>query len=228
MFLIVYSSTQYSEAESILLSAILSTAKKRNYPQYTYLRTPGVFKARPDLLRYMECLQLLGRIDDILGQGPTGLPKGFKFDRLAAAQEVIELWKGEWDRWNSLVAYIKDKPPCEPGLERFEEGQSESMLSLLLTNGIVGHVLTRVVYKTAYCFGLLKDFNMELKIHSALLRQTRWRRGRRGGWYDRMALIYMTHMGGGDANLKKARDIVLEGLEDKLVHLGMFCIQLEP
>ena len=125
MLLIVHSSTQYSEAESILLSAILSTAKKRNYPKYTYLRTPGVFKTRPDLLRYMECLQLLSRIDEILGQGPTGLPKGVKFDRLTAAQEVVALWKREWDRWNSLVAYIKDKPPCEPGLERFEEGEFE-------------------------------------------------------------------------------------------------------
>lgn len=87
---------------------------------------------------------------------------------------------------------------------------------------MLGHVLTRLVYKAAYCFGLLKDFSMELKIRTALLRQTRWRRGRRGSWYDRMALIHMTHMGGGDANLKKARDILLEGLEDKLVHLGMF------
>lgn len=219
-------STQYSESESILLSAILATSRKRNFPKYTYLRTPDVFKTRADMLRYMECLQLLGRIDDVLGQGPSRPPSGVKFDRLEAAQEVIQLWKEKWDRWNSLVTYSKDKPPCERGLERFEEGEPDKIFIIVtrLLIHFLGHVLTRAVYKAAYCFGLLKDYEMELKLRAALLRQTRWRRGRRGGWYDRMALVYMRHMGGGDANLNKARDILLEGLNDKLVHLGMLRI----
>ncbi|KAG9087418.1 Cleavage polyadenylation factor subunit clp1 [Ceratobasidium sp. 370] len=200
--LVYFRSTQYSESESILLSAILATARKRNYPKYEYRRTPDVFETRVDMLRYMESLQLLGEIDILLGEGPT--PAGVKHDRLKAAQEVIERWKLIWDRWNSLVAYLKDKPPRDRGLERFEDG----------------HILTRVVYKAAHCFGLLKDYDMELKLHTALIRQTRWRRGKRGGWYDRMALVYTRYMGGGDGNLNKARDILLEGLNDELVHLG--------
>ncbi|KAG8746873.1 hypothetical protein FRC10_003395 [Ceratobasidium sp. 414] len=202
--LVYFRSTQYSESESILLSAILATARKRNYPKYEYRRTADVFKTRADMLRYMESLQVLGEIDILLGEGPTGPVAGIKYDRLKAVQEVIERWKLIWDRWNSLVTYFKDKPPCDRGLERFEDG----------------HILTRVVYKAAHCFGLLKDYNMELKLCAALIRQTRWRRGKRGGWYDRMALVYTRYMGGGDDNLNKARDILLEGLDDKLVHLG--------
>ncbi|KAG8722482.1 hypothetical protein FRC08_001537 [Ceratobasidium sp. 394] len=202
--LVYFRSTQYSESESILLSAILATARKRNYPKYEYRRTADVFKTRADMLRYMESLQLLGEIDLLLGEGPTDPAAGPKHDRLKAAQEVIERWKLIWDRWNSLVIYFKDKPPCDRGLERFEDG----------------HILTRVVYKAAHCFGLLKDYDMELKLRAALIRQTRWRRGKRGGWYDRMALVYTRYMDGGDDNLSKARDILLEGLNDKLVHLG--------
>jgi Fanconi-associated nuclease 1 len=62
---------------------------------------------------------------------------------------------------------------------------------------------------------------MELKLCFALVRQTRWQRSRRGGWYDRIALIYTKYMGGGDKNLKKARDVLLEALGDELVNIGM-------
>jgi hypothetical protein len=71
----------------------------------------------------MESLQLLGEIDVMLGGGPVGLPAGIKYNSLEAAQEVIERWKSIWDRWNSLVTYFKDKPPCDRGLERFEDGE---------------------------------------------------------------------------------------------------------
>ncbi|KAG8694499.1 hypothetical protein FRC09_009804, partial [Ceratobasidium sp. 395] len=197
-------STQYSESESILLSAILATAQKRNYPKYEYRRTADIFRTRADMLRYMESLQLLNEIDVLLGEGPIATPASVKIDRLQAAREVIKRWKLIWDRWNTLVAYFQDKPPCDRGLERFEDG----------------HILTRVVYKAAHCFGLLKEYGMELKLRTALLRQTRWRRGKRGGWYDRIALVYTRYMGGGDDNLKMARDILIQGLNDKHVHLG--------
>ncbi|KAG9128348.1 hypothetical protein FRC07_000461 [Ceratobasidium sp. 392] len=202
--LVYFRSTQYSESESILLAAILTTAQKRNYPKYEFRRTADIFKTRIDLLRYMEALQLMDEIENLLGEGPNGLPAGIKPDRLKAAQEVVERWKRTWDRWKSLVTYFQDKPLCERGLERFEEG----------------HILTRLVYKAVHCFSLLKEYEMELKLLCALVRQKRWRRGKRGGWYDRMALIYTRYMGGGDDNLNKARDVLIEGLNDKLVHLG--------
>ncbi|QRV87386.1 mRNA cleavage and polyadenylation factor CLP1 [Ceratobasidium sp. AG-Ba] len=202
--IVYFRSTQYSESESIMLSAILATSQMRNYPLYDYRRTTDIFKTRADMIRYTDSLRLQGEIDDILGEGPAGWVAGVKYDRLEAARQVIGRWKQIWDRWNTLVTYFKDKPPCDRGLERFEDG----------------HILTRIVSKAAHCFGLLKDYDMELKLREALVRQTRWRRGKRGGWYDRIALVYTRYMGGGDANLKKARDVLLEALGDKLVNIG--------
>lgn len=199
---VYFRTTEYSESDSIMLSAILANTGKRNYPKYEYKRTTDVFETRTDVLQYMKTSELLNQVDSI--QEGVGQPSGEKFDRLEAAQEVIKIWKGQCDRWNSLVTYLKDKSRRQRGLERFEEG----------------YLLTRLAYKAADCFGRLKKFDMELKLLGALLRQTRWRRSKRGRWYDRMALIYHRHMGGGDANLYKARDTLLEGLKDDLVHIG--------
>ncbi|CAE6523617.1 unnamed protein product [Rhizoctonia solani] len=199
---VYFRSTEQSEANSIMLSAILSLSGKRNYPAYEYKRTADVFPTRTDLLRYLEISLLLNEIENILAG--VGQPQGAKFDRQKASQDVVNIWQNHRDRWNSLVAYLKDKSHRERGLERFEEG----------------YLLTRLAYKTAECFGTLKEFDMEAKLLEALLRQTRWRRSKRGRWYDRIALIYTKYMGGGDANLRKARDYLLMGLKDDLVSVG--------
>ncbi|KAL5636850.1 hypothetical protein ACGC1H_000726 [Rhizoctonia solani] len=199
---VYFRSTEQSEANSIMLSAILSLSGKRDYPRYKYKRTSDIFPTRTDLLRYMEISLLLNEVENLLaGVGP---PQGAKFDRLKASQSIINIWETHWDRWNLLVAYLKDKSHRERGLERFEEG----------------YLLTRLAYKAAECFGALKKYDMESKLLVALLRQTRWRRSKRGRWYDRLALIYTRYMGGGDANLRQAREYLLTGLNDDLVSIG--------
>ncbi|CAE6399184.1 unnamed protein product [Rhizoctonia solani] len=199
---VYFRSTEQSEANSIMLSAILSLSGKRNYPTYEYKRTGDVFPTRTDLLRFIEVSLLLNEVENLLAG--VGLPRGVKFDRLKASQDVIDIWETHRDRWNSLVAYLKDKAHRERGLERFEEG----------------YLLTRLAYKAADCFGALKQYDLEAKLLEALLRQTRWRRGKRGHWYDRLALIYTRYMGGGDANLRQAREYLLTALQDDLVSIG--------
>ncbi|KAH7343716.1 hypothetical protein B0J17DRAFT_643633 [Rhizoctonia solani] len=199
---IYFRSTEQSEANSIMLSAILSLSGKRNYPAYEYKRTTDIFPTRVDLLRYMEISLLLSEVENILAG--AGQPQGAKFDGLKASQDVLNIWETHQDRWNILVAYLKDKSHRERGLERFEEG----------------YLLTRLAYKAAECFGKLKNFGAEAKLLVALLRQTRWRRSKRGRWYDRLALIYTHYMGGGEANLRHAREYLLTGLEDELVSIG--------
>lgn len=73
-----------------------------------------------------------------------------------------------------------------------------------------------------------------------LLAQSRWRRGKRGAWYDRLALILMHHkakaarqgiltdVDGTDEKvndeeqvLRKAMEVILRGLHDEDTHIGM-------
>jgi fanconi-associated nuclease 1 len=67
---------------------------------------------------------------------------------------------------------------------------------------------------------MLKEYDEENKILRALLAQSRWRRGRRGIWYDRIALILMNHRGKSTEAKWEALDVVKEALEDPYTHLG--------
>jgi len=80
--------------------------------------------------------------------------------------------------------------------------------------------LTRAVCKGTYALGVLKKHSKELEILEALLAQRRWRRGRRGRWYERRALILMTHCGKSEQTLHTAYQAVTEALLDDDTHIG--------
>jgi len=83
-----------------------------------------------------------------------------------------------------------------------------------------GHVLTRIVQKGADAFGTLKQYDHELDVLEALLNQRRWRRGRRGKWYDRRALILTRYCDKSPETLRRAVRGLLDSLNDRDVHLG--------
>ena len=88
----------------------------------------------------------------------------------------------------------------------------------------------------ATAYGKLKDFDREISLLQELLAQRRWRRGKRGAWYDRWALVLMHHVvrtkhevNGEQVALSKeeqkkvlrnAMDVVIEGLHDDDTHIG--------
>lgn len=75
--------------------------------------------------------------------------------------------------------------------------------------------------KGANALGTLKEHEYELEVLEALLSQIRWRRGRRGRWYDRRALILMTHYPKHDLDIaERARQGVIDALCDDDTHIG--------
>jgi Fanconi-associated nuclease 1 len=48
----------------------------------------------------------------------------------------------------------------------------------------------------------------------------KWRRGKRGAWYDRLALILMNHYGGDLDKKREAVEVCLDALEDNDTHLS--------
>ncbi|KAA1469402.1 hypothetical protein DENSPDRAFT_816316 [Dentipellis sp. KUC8613] len=119
------------------------------------------------------------------------------------AHVITKKFREVFDEWKALVA-VKPEEDCRtPGLERFD----------------AGHVLTRIVHKGADALGWLKKYDEELDVLEQLLAQTRWRRGRRGRWHERRALILTTHMPHTKVNYERAYVAVIEGLEDPDTHL---------
>lgn len=83
-----------------------------------------------------------------------------------------------------------------------------------------GYVLTRIVQKGAEALGILKEYDRELEVLENLLNQRRWRRGRRGKWYDRRALVLTRYCDKSPETLRCAVRGLLDALNDRDTHLG--------
>ena len=123
---------------------------------------------------------------------------------MQAARQVKVIYESVRTQWDELVAEEGHGEARKNGLERFH----------------CGHVLTRIVCKGSYALGILKEFDAELEVLEALLQQRRWRRGRRGRWYERRALIHMTYMEKTRPVYQTAYDGVWQALEDEDTHIG--------
>jgi fanconi-associated nuclease 1 len=58
----------------------------------------------------------------------------------------------------------------------------------------VGWVYTRLVFKGAYVLSRFHDYEREWEVLAELLDQKLFRRGRRGEWWERRALIEVPHL----------------------------------
>lgn len=85
---------------------------------------------------------------------------------------------------------------------------------------IIGHVLTRIICKGSAALGTLGEHERELEVLEALLAQNRWRRGQRGKWYERRALILTTYLPKDEETTERALDAVIEALVDPDTHIG--------
>ncbi|KAI3621492.1 coiled-coil domain-containing protein mtmr15 [Moniliophthora roreri] len=115
-------------------------------------------------------------------------------------------------RWEACLAAERAKSEEErrPELERFSSG----------------YIYTRLMYKAAEAMGPLKRYEEEFALLQKLLSQKYWRRGKRGEWYQRRALIqetYLSKRGGKKTKdkvvLTEAWEGLMEALEDDDTHL---------
>lgn len=148
-----------------LLPLILSNTRADNpshriYPKYTATRTNTIFQTREGLLAYERALEQEKEVDDALAS-PS---------RKEGAWKAIVVLRAVIVRWEELLDKVVDGPTANDldarvgALERFEEG----------------HVLTRVVYKGASAYGIVKQYPQEEAVLRSLLYQNKWRKGRRG------------------------------------------------
>ncbi|KAF8337884.1 VRR-NUC domain-containing protein [Cantharellus anzutake] len=190
-FNLVYFRCTEMSSNSLLLPLILSKSRRRHYPPCDAKRTPNIFRNRDALLNYEEALRLEEEMDNILGHP---LLEGEKpVTRVLQAKALYDSLHGKWQQ------LCKDQNESAQGpfaLERFEEG----------------HVLTRIMYKGADALAKLHMYAEEAALLTELLSQKRWRRGKRGLWYDRLALVYMKHQ----SEPRKALQVVVNGLQDPL------------
>ncbi|KAK0463511.1 VRR-NUC domain-containing protein [Desarmillaria tabescens] len=226
----------------IFLPSLLSEFKKRIYPKYNATRTGQIWESRDAFLQYEEALHFEAELEAILeSEGkelrasttpkrgtatPGKTPRPCKADtdeemddvndgeELSPQQMVAKAVREKvmntiLPRWRLCVAVkraVKKEVLGEdprPGLDRFEPG----------------YIYTRMVEKYARALGQLKEYEAEVETLGELLDQRFWRRGKRGSWYDRRALVEITYLSKVEGKKSKSRPklrIAMEHLKDAL------------
>lgn len=231
--LIYFRCTQYTP--DILIPSILSRARRRTFHPYACARNSDIWPTRAALLEYERALELEAQVDALnspltsnrarsrsrslssrlTSEPPLKSEAGLtsknslleddgdvkESQRARCAREVLAIFEVAYDEWKALGDGNCDPRPR--GLERFDRG----------------YVLTRIVQKGAEALGIVKEYDRELEVLEDLLNQRRWRRGRRGKWYDRRALVLTRYCDKSPETLRRAVRGLLDSLNDRDTHL---------
>ncbi|GJJ12411.1 hypothetical protein Clacol_006653 [Clathrus columnatus] len=188
---------------SLFLPALLNAFKKRLHASPNYVRTGDVFPSRQIFLDFREALVLEAQLSEILKGDPSSMNNldedlNKVAPNLRKAQSTKKILEVAYSSWKAII------PTEDPDVTRslFDRFRYE-------------HVLARIMDRSSEALGTLKEYNFLVEILESLLKQRRWGVGHRGAWYDRLALIYMTHMGNDVEVLTKAMEIVQCGLKDE-------------
>lgn len=229
LHLLYYRSVSYSE--KTLTQAVLSRFKIRNYPSYAVKRSFTIFADRRALVDYEEALILERRMEEYLGEAldpsRASTRKFTKEDRDRGLREGLKLFEECYPRWQALVkeAQAKDAEMEEeqkPALDSdgIPEEAPDDRLTYYRKRFLSGWPLTRVVWKGTTILARLHEYDREASILKDLLGQSCFRRGKRGEWYDRLALVTMHHLKGDKDELREeALALCKEGLAHPWTHL---------
>ncbi|GAA5840395.1 hypothetical protein JCM11251_006549 [Rhodosporidiobolus azoricus] len=197
---LIYHRTSYTAVStSALTSSLLARFGKRRYPTYTVSRSFSIFPSREVLLRFERAVETERQLEECLdGAWAAGLQLGKrkqgekegKEERLDRYRRGVEIWEGGGveAEWRGLCEEAEREMKCQ-------EDDEEKRLLYYRRRFHPGWPLSRAAYKAAGCYAKLGQHTREASILRHLLSQTSFRRGKRGDWYDRLALILMKYPG---------------------------------
>ncbi|WWC86489.1 uncharacterized protein L201_001366 [Kwoniella dendrophila CBS 6074] len=214
-----------SDGASLMLPSILVSSHKRRYPNYGSPTRSLIWLNRDELLIWERAVGWETKVSDALGEnwqeqrkavllkGNFGMDNKPIIGRIEGAKIVKKIWEGVWEVWKLLVE--------GKGGDEVDYGTEKG--GLVGDRFKTGHVLTRIVYKGATALGILHEYDAECMVLRALLAQRRWRRSKRGAWYDRLALILMNHYNATpeekEDKLRDATQTCIDALLDEDTHM---------
>ncbi|GAA6016477.1 hypothetical protein JCM8202_006053 [Rhodotorula sphaerocarpa] len=214
---LVYHRTAYSSpsgglsASSPLTMSLLARFGKRRYPKYIVARSWALFSSRTMLREFEAAMQvekaLEECLDGIWGVGvPKRVEKETKQEKLARYRRGVEIWESVEDEWRRLCEEAEREMKIKEEVD--EAGERRLYYRRRFHPG---WPLSRAAYKAAACYAKLGDHDAEVAILRHLLSQTSFRRGKRGDWYDRLALVLMRYPLGEEARLLRKWGVKSEG-----------------
>ena len=209
--LVFYRSTEWTEKS--LTTIILARISRRNFPDYIVSRSTNIFTNRSDLLEFEASIRTQFHIDSILEFNGTVRKEGL--------ETVKAIFEEVYPRWKIILAEEQRK----------EDRVYESGEGAYLRRFSPAWVYTRIVHKGTYVLGRFKEHEREHGLLEELLKQRLFHAARRGGWYQRKALLEEHYMHAlkpvpglsQEAQKKHWKKIALQtcedGLQDRDCHL---------
>ncbi|CAH7684646.1 hypothetical protein BY996DRAFT_4585666 [Phakopsora pachyrhizi] len=202
-----------SVSEKTMTASVLARFKKRNYPVYKVIREQALFESRNALIRYENALKREKEFDELLAAPPEEVKKNIRLDtkeekeRRRAAKDqrlkkALEVFENIWSEWQAAIVEEDGRQErtrhalSSLGMDVEEKVAEFDRLNYYKRRFRPGECwpLTRIVCKSAMVLSRFREYQREVDVLTALLNQNHFRRGRRGAWYDRLALVLMTHI----------------------------------
>ncbi|CAO1620795.1 unnamed protein product [Sympodiomycopsis kandeliae] len=215
-----------------LTTAVLARSRRRNYPRYQVQRSSNVFPSRENLLAFEEALTVEAQMEEVLQWGDNSEATWNK--ALAMFESVWPVWKATVEKFDADQRN-RQRIPADEDAKLWSVDASDRMTYHRMRFH-AGWPQTRIVYKGTNVLARFKMHDREEEVLKALLGQKYFRRGKRGEWYDRLALITALYSqgqgqqsGGGKAastpaaaklqGKTAALAIAVAGIEDPDTHL---------
>ncbi|CAO3697136.1 unnamed protein product [Rhizopus stolonifer] len=208
--LVYYRATSLYDTNYVSRS-ILSKISRRNYPKYTCCRSNNIWACRDDLLKFEQALLVEKQLEEILRDLPglKRLRSGSKREK--TKEEIEETLLSGWHLCETNIG-IWDTYTCLEHEQPYYKRRFEA-----------GWVYTRLLDRGTEILARLHEYQMESLILKKLLSQCIYRLGKRGKWYERLALIEMNYLE--KSNPKKIRELkkcalktCIDALHDTTVH----------
>lgn len=154
---------------SMLTSAVLHRTQRCHFPTYVCARTPTLFPSRAVLLRFEAAARAAEQMDELVGELRS---------RAGAAADGAQLLEACWAPWLESVGELR---------AAYADGVPRAVVPTLRFHP--GWPLARVLFKACECLARLGRVDQERDVLLQLLAQRYVWSGRRGAWYDRLALL---------------------------------------
>jgi Fanconi-associated nuclease 1 len=214
--LIVYyrfNSLQYSNPIS---NSILAKTSKRHYPEYTSCRSTSIWRSRHDLIQYEQALQIelafQKSLEKLTVSNATKMKKCISAEGggLATRQLMIESWTLCEDRIGIFDECVEEANAQERPhyLRRFE----------------AGWIYTRLIDHGTEILAKLHEYELEALLLQKLLNQRVYRLGKRGKWYERLALVQTLYLNKDQTRQQKkiALKTCVDAIHDPRVHQSKY------
>lgn len=207
---ILYYRTNLLDDTNPMANSILAKTSKRNFPKYIPCRSNSIWHSRNDLLKYEQALmtekefhQLTERFK-VFNNSKTKKVISAEGGDIAVRQRMIEAWtlcENCIGIWEECIAEAQERPYY---MRRFE----------------AGWIYTRLLDHGTELLGKMHEYDLEVLILQKLLNQNLYRLGKRGKWYDRMALVQTLHIKSDPPRLQKkvALQTCINAIHDSRVH----------